>query len=212
MGKIYLITNLINSKKYVGQTTTTLELRFARHRDDARKERCKNRPIYAAMNKYGADNFMIEELEEVPDEQLSAREIYWINELGTFGGSGYNSTKGGDGSLLYDHNEILELYQMGFSVKQVAEKMDCSDSTVNKVLRAHGLKSRGNSKQVNQYDMQGGYLRTFDSTKQAGEWLLQQKLSTNIQVRKMIWNCCNHKQNTTCGYKWEYAKQPQMPD
>jgi predicted transcriptional regulator len=54
---------------------------------------------------------------------------------------------------------------MGFSVKQVAEKMDCSDSTVNKVLRAHGLKSRGNSKQVNQYDMQGGYLRTFDSTK-----------------------------------------------
>lgn len=62
------------------------------------------------MNKYGVENFKIEELEEIPDEKLSEREIYWINELGTFGSDGYNSTKGGDGSLLYDHNEILELY------------------------------------------------------------------------------------------------------
>ncbi len=210
MGKIYLLTNLINSKKYVGQTTTTLELRFARHCDDARKKRCKNRPIYAAMNKYGAENFKMEQLEDVPDELLSEREIFWINELGTFGESGYNSTKGGNGSLLYNHHEILELYQMGYSVKQVAEKVNCSESTVNNVLRAHGLKSRGHSKQVNLFDMQGNHLRTFDSTMDAGKWLIEQGITRNGKARKLIWSCCTHKQKSAYGYKWEYAALPQM--
>ena len=69
------------------------------------------------MNKYGIENFIIEELEYVEDENvLSEREIYWIEELGTYGSSGYNATKGGDGHTLYDHNEILELYQLGYSV------------------------------------------------------------------------------------------------
>lgn len=34
------------------------------------------------MNKYGIENFIIEELEQVKDENLlSEREIYWIKEL-----------------------------------------------------------------------------------------------------------------------------------
>lgn len=35
------------------------------------------------MNKYGVENFMIEELEYVDsNSELSEREIYWIKELG----------------------------------------------------------------------------------------------------------------------------------
>lgn len=38
------------------------------------------------MNKYGVENFMIEELEYVDsNSELSEREIYWIKELGTYG-------------------------------------------------------------------------------------------------------------------------------
>lgn len=75
------------------------------------------------MNKYGIENFKIEEIEYIEDDKLLAeREIYWINELNTYGYNGYNASKGGDGKILYDYNEIIDLYNMRYSQKQVAEK------------------------------------------------------------------------------------------
>ena len=82
MGYIYCITNLINRKQYVGKTTNTIEERFKEHCRDSRKERCNRRPLYDAMNKYGIENFKIEELEQVDDPTLlSSKEKYWIKEL-----------------------------------------------------------------------------------------------------------------------------------
>lgn len=63
------------------------------------------------MNKYGIENFIVEELEYVEDEAiLSEKEICWIKELETYGSKGYNATKGGDGTIIYNHTEIIELY------------------------------------------------------------------------------------------------------
>lgn len=69
------------------------------------------------MNKYGIENFGIEELEYVEDDsKLSEREIYWINELETYGSKGYNASKGGDGKILYDYKEIIQLANLGYTV------------------------------------------------------------------------------------------------
>lgn len=43
------------------------------------------------------------------------REIYWIKELGTYGSNGYNASKGGDGTILYNHSEIVELARLGYT-------------------------------------------------------------------------------------------------
>ena len=68
------------------------------------------------MNKYGIENFIIECLEEVEDfKLLSEKEIYWIKELNAFGSNGYNASKGGDGTILYDYNEILDLINLGYT-------------------------------------------------------------------------------------------------
>lgn len=91
---IYKIENLINGKKYVGQSTS-LKTRFIKHRKNAEKK--VNRYLYDAMNKYGHENFSISLIEETSKENADAREIFWIAELGTLHPHGYNMTPGGGG-------------------------------------------------------------------------------------------------------------------
>lgn len=210
MAYIYCITNLINSKKYVGKTTLPIQERFREHCSDSQKKRYNKRPLYDAMNKYGIENFIIEELEYVEDENvLSEREIYWIEELGTYGSSGYNATKGGDGHTLYDHNEILELYQLGYSVPQVCSKIGCDSSVVLKVLKAHGIKSRSTSKMVDQFDLAGNYIQTFDSTSAVKEWLFENGITSNKSAHKVISDCCSgRRQSKMYGYRWAYKIIP----
>ena len=103
MGYIYCITNLINSKRYVGKTTNDIHQRFNKHCLDSKRSRCEKRPLYDAMNKYGIENFIVEEIEYVEDNnKLEEQEIFWIKELGTFGKNGYNATIGGDLLLLME--------------------------------------------------------------------------------------------------------------
>jgi group I intron endonuclease len=64
MAYIYMITNEINGKVYVGKTEESIQKRFVEHCADSKKERNKNRPLYRAMNKYGVENFTIHLLEE----------------------------------------------------------------------------------------------------------------------------------------------------
>lgn len=112
------------------------------------------------MNKYGIENFKVEEIEYVEDDsELSDKEIYWIKELNTFGINGYNASKGGDGKILYDYNEIIELANLGYSSFQICEKLGCCKDIVYKVLKSHNVKlRRANSKIVLQYDLAGNYV------------------------------------------------------
>jgi len=56
------------------------------------------------MRKYGQDNFIVEEVEEVLDDLLNEREVYWINFYHSYAplGYGYNVTLGGEGNRLYE--------------------------------------------------------------------------------------------------------------
>ena len=210
MGYIYCITNLINGKQYVGKTTNTIEERFKEHCRDSRKERCNKRPLYDAMNKYGVENFKIEELEQIDDPTLlSDREKYWIKELNTWGRTGYNASKGGDGKVLYDYKEIIELYNMGYSQKQVAQKVGCCDGTVSKILKAHNIPIRGGStKKIDQFDMAGNYVQSFFGSVEVAKWLVEMGLAKSIFSKRHITECCNKKIKSAYGYVWRYAVLP----
>lgn len=107
MSYIYIIRNTINQKVYIGKTNLSLEKRFNEHIKDSKKEKYEKRPLYNAMNKYGADKFSIHLIEETnnPEE----REIYWIREYDSYK-NGYNATLGGDSRRRLDYDLIVSTY------------------------------------------------------------------------------------------------------
>ena len=210
MGYIYCITNLINSKKYVGKTINSLDERWREHQNDYQRSRCEKRPLYDAMNKYGIENFKIEEIEYIEDDsKLSEREVYWINELQTYGRNGYNATKGGDGKILYDHNEIIELARLGYTREQISKKLGCIKETISKVLKAHGIKLRNaHSKLIAQYDLAGNFIQVFYGSREAQKWLQENNITQNSGAHVGITRCCNEVQQEAFGYIWKYMPEP----
>ena len=59
MAKIYIITNDINEKSYIGWTSLSLEERLKNHIKDSKNRKYEKRPLYSAMNKYGADKVQL---------------------------------------------------------------------------------------------------------------------------------------------------------
>ncbi len=94
---IYVVTNLINGKQYVGKTCKTVEEQWKNHLEKARAG--KRNHLYRAIRKYGSNVFVAEGLTTCSTiEQLNELEKMWIILLRTYSlDSGYNMTFGGDG-------------------------------------------------------------------------------------------------------------------
>ena len=99
---IYQYTNLINNKKYVGQTNN-LDRRIKEHKSNSFNPKSVNynNIIHKAIRKYGYDNFQIDVLEIVNGtyEDVNEREKYWIKQQKSLiNESGYNVIEGGNNS------------------------------------------------------------------------------------------------------------------
>lgn len=211
MAYIYCITNLINSKRYVGKTTTSIEERWKEHCYDFQKERCNKRPLYDAMNKYGIQNFIVEQIYECDNEELSSYEIQFIDKLGTYS-NGYNATKGGDGTVLFDYKEIISLYENGLSMIEVSRKIQCSVDTVSKVINLNNIPKNkfylGSCKQpiqVAQYDLNNNFLKNWNSIADAAHWLVDNGYAKtyNGGVRQKISLCVKGKLKTAYKFIWK---------
>lgn len=108
MGIIYKITNLINKKSYIGQTSKPLNARWKEHKTGDYHRQV----IDMAIKKYGKENFTINILEECSNEKLDERERYWIAYYDTYN-NGYNSTEGGQlwQSTRLSEQEVQQIIQ-----------------------------------------------------------------------------------------------------
>ena len=139
MGLIYKITNKVNNKSYIGQTTQTLEKRWKKHLSQLND----NTYFHRAIKKYGANNFLKEILEDnIFNEKLDEREIYWIEKEGTYiDNGGYNLTVGGKSTphrvRKLSDIEIKEIKKLlkdtKISQKEISEKFNVDFSTISDI-------------------------------------------------------------------------------
>ena len=133
---IYKIENLINHKKYIGQSIE-IERRWINHKYLGKNQRdydcCYY--IHSALRKYGIENFDFSIIELCNIDELDEKEKYWINYYNTCVGKenswGYNLTEGGDtypnflklmidqydldGNFIQTLNSISEAQKMGYA-------------------------------------------------------------------------------------------------
>ena len=125
---VYLITNTVNSKCYVGQAIK-LRNRLKSHISNYTNKRYDN-PLYRAFNKYGLDKFTYQLLDVLEEndykearKQLDILEIKYIETYNSYN-KGYNQTKGDDGGILdYKFTEKQIEKQKENTIKRINESL-----------------------------------------------------------------------------------------
>jgi group I intron endonuclease len=152
---IYRITNNINGKKYIGQTTGNVKKRWTTH--CARSSRCV--AINGALKKYGKDNFIFEVIDIASSiEDLNNKEEYWIEKENSLSPNGYNLTKGGNNRQLskeakeraryavrdkYESIICLDSGKKYHNISEAARYLGLTHSTINYVVHGHGDSAGG---------------------------------------------------------------------
>ena len=198
---IYKIVNLVNGKIYVGQSIN-IQKRWYQHRSDYNKD--GGCPIlYAAIRKYGIENFSFEVIEECSLELLDEREKYWISKMNTLVPNGYNIALGGAqrGNTLYNYEELAKSYLELGSSKKVAEKYNCNFKTVLNACHIMEVPmSCTKEKAIYQIDKDTNEILAFYSNiHNAYRDGLHRPYDSSIS------RVCRGIRKTAYGYKWQYA-------
>lgn len=219
MGYIYKVTNKINNKIYIGQTIFSLEERWYRHQIKAKLDKTNNK-FYNAINKYGIKNFYPEVIEECPEEELDNREKYWITYYDSYN-NGYNSTLGGEGTILYNHNEILKKLKNNPCLCEVAKEMGCCIGIVRKIARQYNISTLDGpviiqqhlGQKVGQFDKKTDkLLNTFTTVREAARWCFDNNYSKDKRCNGTHINqVCQGKRKTAYGFKWKYMYDTNFP-
>jgi len=120
-GVIYLITNTVNNKKYVGKANSFVKHtrnpnykhgttgRFKRHLSNANNGNNEIPLLYNDMRAFGFENFTVETLEVCLKENLKEREEHYIRTLETFKDNvGYNIFIGDNKPEYINHKKEFE--------------------------------------------------------------------------------------------------------
>ena len=194
---IYSITNLVNGRLYIGQTTKlNPEKRWTEHKNEANRN-ISNQYIHKAMRKHGIDNFVFDIIETCPDtKSLNEAEINWIEKLDTFGSHGYNLTIGGNNTTGYRHT--LESRQKMSTFQQQRINTPEHNTNISKSQKGKkGIHAR-NTKKVIQIDKNTG--------EEIACWFTMNYAYEELNIQSSgISKACKGQRKTAGGYIWKYA-------
>lgn len=228
-GVIYLITNDLNSKVYVGQTTGTARNRFLRHARGSDTKNPHPKSLSVAMQTLGVEHFSIKEIERVPKADLSARERYWIQYYNSVYPNGYNLNWGTYDSYARSFSdaiclEIVDEYKNGTPVQDIIDKYETSANTFYSVIHASGTPLRGTNiessrknflkaSESNQIPIKNITLNIrYESKRKALEDMIEKgysKAKSWLNIRSPLDRALSGKQSTFLGFEWRYVENEQ---
>lgn len=233
MGVIYLRTNTINGKQYVGQTTN-FNGRERCWNSINRKTPYSNDILEMDRKKYGIEAFKTEILEECDDSKLNEIERFWIKQLNTIHPNGYNLENGGSDGFTFHQitREKMSKAKIGTKhseewKKNMSERMKGegnhfygkhhNQEAIEKIKAANiGRTSWNKGKKMSEEQRQKNIEASKKRQKHVYQYYLDGKLKAIYNGRNeaaritgfkkaSIGNCCNGKLKTYKGYKWSYV-------
>lgn len=129
MGYIYLITNKINGKQYIGQSIQNdINKRWNQYKN--LKKHNIGRCLYNSFIKYGIHNFKFQIICICFDEDCNKYEIEYIKKFNTIVPKGYNLSEGGGNKS--SHPDTKKLISEKLKGKKLSEKAKEKISKANK--------------------------------------------------------------------------------
>lgn len=193
---VYKITNQINNKCYIGQTTQGISRRWTEHKRDSKN---RDSEMYKDMRKYGVHNFSVEVLESgLTQQELSQQEVYWIKKTESFE-RGYNLTTGGISGFQMSESTVAKI-----SVANTGENNNMygkthSEEAREKISKAHKGKVMTKKQRKNMSLARQGEKNHFygkHHTEETKDYLRQINLGrkhTESAKRKMSEQCKGNK-------------------
>ena len=196
---------------YVGQTIDP-ERRFKQHINDVINKK-DNNIFHRALKKYGLENWVYCVLEDnVLKENLNLKEIEWIEYYDSFY-NGYNLTTGGDTNYIVSEEYRRKLsesrkgkssWNKGIPMNEESKKK-LSESLKGRVISTETRKRMSESakggpkiKPVSKYDLNGNFIKTYSSIKEA---IMENPKSSSSNIGAV---CKGHR--IQCGgFIWKYA-------
>lgn len=131
---VYIYT-FPNGKKYVGQTSRSLEERASRG------DGYINSPaVYNAIRKYGWNNIHVETIPCNSKEEMNELEKKYIHLYKTNNNKyGYNLTIGGEGIVTINRKEVCKLWNQGLGISEIAKKIGCAGTSITQILKSEKI-------------------------------------------------------------------------
>lgn len=172
---IYSITNLINSKRYIGSTKRAFHARKTRHLRLLRNNKHYNSHLQASYNKYGVENFIFEVLETCNLEDVELKEAFYIKH--------FNS------NLKINGYNIKNVTHYRFSYKKDPKHILQASIHKKERSKVNGLfnDERGLQKPINLYDFNGKFIKKYNSGRELNRelgWAIQ-GISNTLSKRKL---------------------------
>lgn len=147
---IYLITNTVNGKKYIGQSEIIND-REGSHFRVLRNNKSNCTKLQRAYNKYGENCFLYSILEYCEISELDEKERYWIKYYNSVL-SGYNIQDGGKRGFRYSEESLKD---RGIKIKEAFVRI--------------GPENHHSIKKVYEYTTEGFFVKEWLSIKIASD-------------------------------------------
>lgn len=196
IGYVYMITNNVNGKRYVGITKRSIETRFKEHIKCSRKLHSKQ-IINHAIAKYGIENFSIEKLEECKSlTRMRDAEMSWIEKMQSHVSfNGYNVSMCAQHSLGIKQTDETKrkLSEINRGEKHPMYGKHHTEEAKRAISKNSAFRTP-----VDQLDLMGNLIAKFETITEAA-------MMTNHPDYTKIGLCCRGVRKTTRGFRWRYS-------